>query len=220
MDNENGTLASRRNDSGSLVDAVYDALIKGLRNGDYKPGDRLREDELAQSLGVSRTPVREAFGRLMTKRLIEPGGGRGLVIRRLSNAEILELYALREILEGAAARLASQHASPAEIAMMSDALTRFDTLGDDQQEIARVNRLFHERILDAARNRFLNAALGELQDSIALLGPTTYFVPGRHDAAKVEHRLMLEAIASRQPDEAEHFARVHIQQALRARVSQ
>jgi DNA-binding GntR family transcriptional regulator len=209
---------TRRQEPGSLVDTVYDALITGLRNGHYKPGDRLREDELAQSLGVSRTPVREAFGRLITKRLIEPGGGRGLVVRRLSNPEILELYALREILEGTAARLAAQHASSAEIDMMQDALARFDALGDDHQEIARVNRVFHERVLDAARNRFLNAALGELQESIALLGPTTYFVPGRHEAAKTEHRLILEAIAAHQPQAAEHHARAHIQQALRARL--
>src|SRR3712207_6471716 len=91
-------------DSGiSLSEAVFRSLREALRAGLYRPGDRLREEEVAQRLKVSRTPVREALGRLMTKGFVEPAGGRGLVVRRLDPAEVLELYAMREILEGAAA---------------------------------------------------------------------------------------------------------------------
>ncbi|WP_163208692.1 GntR family transcriptional regulator, partial [Citrobacter freundii] len=80
----------------------YRALCRALREGIYRPGDRLREEEVARRLAVSRTPVREAFGRLLARRLVVPVGARGLVVRNLGASDVLELYALREILEGAA----------------------------------------------------------------------------------------------------------------------
>src|SRR5262245_9135311 len=99
----------------SLSETVFRSLRQALRAGIYQPGDRLREEEVAKRLKVSRTPVREALSRLVSKGLVEPAGGRGLIVRRLSTAEVLELYAMREILEGAAARLAAQHASLPEL---------------------------------------------------------------------------------------------------------
>src|ERR1700761_6618280 len=86
-----------------LGEAVFRVLRQALREGVYRPGDRLREEEIARELNVSRTPIREAFGRLQSKRLIEPSGTKGLVVRTLDMTEVLELYAMREILEGAAA---------------------------------------------------------------------------------------------------------------------
>ncbi|WP_414472207.1 GntR family transcriptional regulator [Microvirga sp. M2] len=201
-----------------LSEAVFRSLCQALRAGIYRPGDRLREEEVAQRLKVSRTPVREALGRLMAKGLVEPAGGRGLIVRSLGAAEVLELYAMREILEGAAARLAAQHASQPEIDALRDLEEAFETHFEDSVEMARLNQVFHETIFRAARNRYLDSALQELQDGISLLGPTTFSVGGRPATAAEEHRALIEAIAARDPDLAERLARAHIQEALRSRL--
>jgi DNA-binding GntR family transcriptional regulator len=201
-----------------LGEAVFRALRRALRSGIYRPGDRLREEEVAQRLKVSRTPVREALGRLAMQGLVEPAGGRGLIVRSLSIAEVLELYAMRELLEGAAARLAAQHASRPEIDALTDLEAEFEKRSSDAPEMARLNLLLHETITRAARNRYLDAALQELQDGIALLGATTFSVAGRPGSAAKEHSEIIAAIAARDPDKAEQSARAHIREALRFRL--
>ena len=201
-----------------LGEAVFRVLRQALQDGACRSGDRLREEEIARELKVSRTPVRAAFGRLQSKGLIEPAGTKGLIVRTLDMTEILELYTMREILEGAAARLAAQHASTPEIDALADLATAFEAKRDDAVEMARLNRLFHEAIVRAARNRFLENALEELQDGIALLGVTTFSAVGRPSTAAGEHRAMLAAIAERAPDRADELARSHIRAALRTRL--
>jgi DNA-binding GntR family transcriptional regulator len=201
-----------------LGEAVFRSLRRALRSGIYRPGDRLREEEVAQRLKVSRTPVREALGRLAMQGLVEPSGGRGLIVRSLSIADVLELYAMRELLEGAAARLAAQHASRPEIDALTDLEAEFEKRSSDAPEMARLNLLLHETVTRAARNRYLDAALQELQDGIALLGATTFSVAGRPGSAAKEHSEIIAAIAARDPDKAEQSARAHIREALRFRL--
>lgn len=202
----------------ALGEATYRALSRALREGVFKPGDRLREEEVARRLAVSRTPVREAFGRLLARRLIEPAGGRGLVVRKLELAEALELYALREILEGAAARLAAQHAAPPEVELMRERAAGFERAAQDPRAMERQNRLLHEAIFRAARNRYLDAALRDMQESLALLGPTTFGVAGRPETSVTEHRAIIDAIAMRDAETAERAARDHMRAALKARL--
>lgn len=208
-----------RSDGLPLGEAVFRSLREALRSGVYRPGDRLREEEVAQRLQVSRTPVREAFGRLVGKGLVVPAQGRGLIVRRLEIAEVIELYAMREILEAAAARLAAQHASSVEVDALKDLEAGFEIAqARDPHEMARLNRLFHEAIFVAARNRYLDGALQELQDAIALLGRTTFSVDGRPDPAASEHREIIAGIEAHDPDRAEAAATGHIREALRARL--
>lgn len=215
---QNGLELVDRDSGIPLSEAVFRSLCQALRAGIYRPGDRLREEDVAQRFKVSRTPVREALGRLMAKGLVTPAGGRGLIVRSLDMAEVLELYAMREILEGAAARLAAQHASQPEIDALRDLEQSFEAHFDDSAELARFNRVLHETIIRAARNRYLDSALQELQDGISLLGPTTFNVEGRPSTAAEEHRALVEAIAARDADLAEKLARSHIQEALRSRL--
>ena len=104
----------------SRAELAYKRLREGIRAGEFRPGQRLRETELASRLTMSRTPVREAIRRLASDGLIEVAPSRGVMIIDLNKQQVRELYALRETLEGAAARLAAQHASPAEIEAMGD----------------------------------------------------------------------------------------------------
>lgn len=201
-----------------LGEAVYNTLCAAMRDGHFKPGDRLREEEIGARLNVSRTPVREAFNRLMSRGLLEASGSRGVTVRTLSPNETAELYALREILEGAAARLAAMHASDLEIEEMREWQLRFERAQDDARTMALANRRLHEVIFRSARNRYLDTALKDMQDAISILGRTTFSVAGRALTATAEHRAMIEAIVARNPDAAETRAREHIRSALRARM--
>ncbi|WP_025031955.1 GntR family transcriptional regulator [Bradyrhizobium sp. DOA9] len=201
----------------ALGEAVFRSLCEALQAGSYRAGDRLREEEVAQRLKVSRTPVREALGRLAARGFVEPAGGRGLIVRNLDISEVLELYVMREIMEGAAARLAAGHASAPEIDALRDIEQAF-VEATEAAEMARLNRAFHEAICRAARNRYLDNASRELQDWIALLGPTTFTVAGRPTTSHGEHRKIIDAIAARNGDKAEQLARAHIREALRCRL--
>src|SRR4051812_48455383 len=92
--------------TGSRADFVYESLRDAIWDGRIGRGERVREEEVAGLLGVSRTPVREALQRLHQRGLLVFGAGRGLVVAELSHNQVLQLYALREILEGSAARFA------------------------------------------------------------------------------------------------------------------
>jgi DNA-binding GntR family transcriptional regulator len=213
-----GSGAISRGSGLALGEAVFRSLCEALQAGAYRAGDRLREEEVAQRLKVSRTPVREALGRLAARGFVEPAGGRGLIVRSLDIGEVLELYAMREILEGAAARLAAEHASKPEIDAMTDIEQAFAEQSDDATEMAKLNRTFHETICRAARNRYLDNASRELQDWIALLGPTTFSVAGRPSTSHGEHQAIINAIAAHDGDKAEKLARAHIREALRCRL--
>lgn len=200
-----------------LSDAVFLLLRRGLREGLIQPSDRLREEEIAEAFGVSRTPVRDALRRLLERRLLEVSGGRGLMVRRLDRGEILELYQMREILEGTAARLAAENANAAEIALLHELQMGFERSGSPA-ESAKWNKKFHDAIVDTVRNRYFHNPMDELQNFLALLGPTTFSVEGRLEPAVAEHKKVFEAIARHDPDSAEAAARKHIRSALATRL--
>ena len=110
-------------------------------------------------------------------------------------------------------------AYPPEIDALRDIEQAFvESSATDATEMARLNRAFHEAICRAARNRYLDNASRELQDWIALLGPTTFTVTGRPSTSHGEHQAIIEAIAARDGDRAEQLARAHIREALRCRL--
>lgn len=205
----------------TTASAAYDAIRDRILSGAIRPGDRLRETELAETLGLSRTPVREAIRRLEQDGLVQHVPHRGVVVRTLSNQAVTELYLVREVLEGTAARLAAQHASGAEIAALEGLLDTQPPAHEDigAAEASRRNAVFHGAIRDAAHNRFLLSAMAGVEGSLALLGPTTLGLPGRIEAAGTEHRAILTAIAARDPDSAEAAARAHIRAAHRVRLA-
>lgn len=196
---------------------VYDQLRNAIQEGRYARGARIREEVIARDLGVSRTPVREALSRLQASGMLEIGPG-GLAVAQFSRRQIIELYVLREILEGAAARFAAQHASPTEMADLDRLMETFAKFHNDPRRLAQVNRELHSSIYESAHNRYLTRTLHELQDSLALLQNTTFTVPGRPQQASIEHARIIDAIKRRDPDEAEAAARDHIRSAHEARL--
>lgn len=203
--------------SGNEVD-VYGSIYALLQSGAYGPGDRLKESELAGRFGTSRTPVREAFRRLEAQGLLVHEPHRGMVVPRLDDQAVTELYVMREVLEGTAASLAARHTTEVESLALKDMLASDRAALSDPERLARTNRLFHEAIYRAAHNRFLVKALNALREAMALLGPTTLALPGRAEEAFAEHARIIEAIEARDCDAADRAARDHIRAAHRARL--
>jgi DNA-binding GntR family transcriptional regulator len=199
---------------------VYESIRSAIQEGKYRGGDRIREEEVAQALGVSRTPVREGLSRLQARGLLEVSPA-GLVVAVLSAPQVIELYAMREILEGSAARFAAQHASPSEIAMLkalNDAFAKASSGPSvNPAKLAQINRQFHAAIHEAAHNRYLMRTLTEAHDSLALLPSTTFAVPGRPEIAVGEHQSIIRAIEKRDAEAAERRAREHIRNAQEVR---
>lgn len=193
-------------------------MLEAIQSGTLKPGTRLREVELAQWLGSSRTPVREALNRLQTEGLVVQEPRRGMIIAELDHSMVSELYYMREVLEGTAARLAARQASDVEIAMLRDIADRDKTFSDDPVRLAKNNRLFHETLYHAAHNRYLLKTLSLLRESMALLGQTTLSQPGRSSTAFEEHDTLVAAIERHDAVAAEEASRAHIRAAHRARM--
>ncbi len=202
----------------SRADFVYDSLRDAIWEGRFARGERLREEEIAAALGVSRTPVREALQRLQQRGLLVAGAGRGLTVAELSRQQVLELYAMREILEGSAARFAARHADETEIEILRRLQRELAQAGDDPLTLVTLNRGFHGAVYEASHNRYLLQTLNALNDSLALLHATTFRAPSRRKDTDDEHRRIVEAVAMRDPDAAEQAAREHIRNAQRTRI--
>lgn len=197
--------------------SAYRQLLAEIRQGRLLPGARLRETELAERLGISRTPVREAIRQLEADGLVIHLPRQGASIRGLDHAEVIELYEMRGVLEGTAARLAARMALPVEIEELAalNAELAAAALGPPAQEM---NRQFHRTLLDAARNRYLVKSVSALQKTLLILGPTTLSEPERQAGAVAEHQAVIAALAARDPDAAERAMRAHVEAALKARI--
>ncbi|GGG39619.1 GntR family transcriptional regulator [Caldovatus sediminis] len=195
---------------GGLAAQAY-ASIRGIvLEGEYAPGDAISENELADRLGMSRTPVREALRALARDRLLDLVPGRGYFLPRYSAADLRELFELREVLEGLAARGAALRASEGEIQALRQLSEIYDSCRD-WRDRARHGAEFHARIAGAARNTRLTASLTGLAAQIALVRRSELRAfAGRGSEAAAEHRAILDAIAARDPDAAERAARAHV----------
>lgn len=203
----------------SRGDQAYRFIVDGIQSGRLPPGTRLREIEMAEMTGLSRTPVREALSRLQLEGLLTIDAARGLIVTELDYSMTSELYAMREVLEGTAARLAARHASDVEIDFLREINAR-DAKLTAPEALAANNRLFHETLYRCAHNRYLVKTLNTLQESMMLLGPTTLAATGRAETSRTEHGAIVEALARRDSDAAEKAARAHISTAYRIRLDQ
>jgi DNA-binding GntR family transcriptional regulator len=202
----------------SSSQAAYELLIAEIESGRLSPGSRLLEVELAERLGISRTPVREAINRLETQGLVSHEANQGAVITKLDHARTVELYVVREVLEGVAARLAAASATQAELDILQATMEEDWKYADVPEKLVIRDRLFHKQIQLTARNHFLNDILDNMRMSQILMTGTTLAVRARPTALLEEHQAIIDAIIARDTDRAEACARFHVRQAFAARL--
>ncbi len=196
---------------------AYILILKAIDQGDYKPGDRLVESDLAVRFDVSRTPIREALQRLETQSLLTRDG-RSLIVSSLDHNQLAELYAVRAELEGLAASLAARHATNEEISVLQDMVEADRALIDAPSGLARANRRFHKQIHLASHNRFLVQQLDMVHRSMALLATTSLAATGRGKDALAEHGKIVNAIAAHDPEAASKALKDHISKAFVTRL--
>jgi len=217
-DGDGNGAGGERDGHESRGEIAYARLKEAIQAGELKPGQRIREIEMAARLSMSRTPVREALRRLEADGLLTFAPYRGMVIAELDHQAVMELYQMREVLEGTAAALAARHASEAEIAVLRDIMAGDPGDDADPFRLAQHNRQFHGALYRGAHNRYLLKTLNVLRDAMALLGMTTLSLTGRSDTAREEHAAIVAAVEARDPAVAEQAARAHIRAAQRARI--
>ena len=202
-------------ESGTLSDHVFRCIQSAIVRGEIAPGSKISEPELARAYGISRGPLREAIRRLEGQRLLVRVPHAGARVVSLSPGELLELYEIRESLEGMACRLAAERMSEAEI----DELRRvLDTHERDAAFQAGVGYYqqegdfdFHYRIIQGSGNRTLsNLLCNELYQLVRMYRIQFSTMPNRPRQAFNEHHRILDAIAERDGELAELLMRRHI----------
>jgi DNA-binding GntR family transcriptional regulator len=204
----------------SIVDSVVDCLDKAILTGELPLGSRLSEQSLAEGLGVSRGPLREALRRLEGRHLIVRVHNLGARVVTFTKDDVTQLLTIREALEGVAARCAAERMSDNEITELAALATTGLDASKKNQGFAEYHQSldhdFHYQIIKGSRNSRLMDIL--LKDTFYLLRIYRYRFklvdsPNRAPLASSEHRAILEAISNRDPEAAENAMRVHLRNA-------
>ena len=203
-----------------LAEQAYQQIRRAIRQRQFRSGDRLREIELAEMFGLSRTPIREALSRLQAEGLAAENAQRGFTIIEFDHAMVSELYVMRESLEGTAARLAARNADEAELALLRDLHLEYAALfhAGDEAALTEKNRQFHEALCLCAHNRFLLRMLEPLHDALGLLGESNLVNPERARQNIIDHAAIVEALSRRDADTAQELVGAHIRAAYAARI--
>jgi DNA-binding GntR family transcriptional regulator len=201
----------------SLAEEAFGKLVEAITSGEFAPGQKLSESELARRLGISRGPLREALGRL-EGRLVTRTPRLGVSVIDFNRENLEQLFFVREALEGMAARLAAEHMTAPDLAHLQELLTHHASQPELASGAAYYQRSgdedFHFTIVRAARcERLEQMLLDELYYQLRIHRLRSSTRPGRAQQALSEHREILAALASRNPDAAEGTMRRHIRNA-------
>jgi DNA-binding GntR family transcriptional regulator len=204
---------------GNTADRVTDVLREAILSGVIPASSWLREEELADELGVSRTPVREALRRLAIEELVVKTANQGTIVAPMTIEDVLAVYVVRERLEGIAARLAASRATPELIDGLRELQRRMAQSAARREtgELVRLNIEFHRLIRQAAGNRYLDRFLLQVEHAVRRFPQSTYAIPSRAEAAIAEHEAIVDAIANGDASLAEQRAIEHMREARELR---
>ena len=199
----------------TLAESVFKDIKEAIVLGRIAPGSKISEPELARVYGISRGPLREAIGRLEACGLVDRKANIGARVVSLSGAQLVEIYLVREALEGMAARLAAEAMTDDEIQALRAVLTRHARDIEEDTKHAYFQQEgdldFHFRIIQGSHNARLAALLcDDLYQLVRLYRHRSGMRSQRGPRALREHEHILDAIADRQPEMAEQLMRAHI----------
>jgi DNA-binding GntR family transcriptional regulator len=208
---------------GALIDDEgYRALREAIVAGELLPSERLVEEDLARRLGLGRAAVRTALVRLEHDGLVERERNRGARVRRVSDAEAVEILEVRAALESLAARKAALHATPQDVRELRAILREMGTKRErgDLMAVSDANARLHRRIVEISGHATVGRLSGLLISQIVRFQYRTVLLPGRPERSHREHAAIVDAIAAADPEGAERATRrhlSHVAEALRAR---
>lgn len=206
-DSLNATLAG---DRPNLTEQVYEQLIEILIRGELRPGDVIVERRMAERLNASRTPVREALGRLEAEGLVYKQPSRGVTVSPFSTEAFVELLNVRQLLEAEAARLAAGRIPAERLAQIRTALEELaKKTSPSLSEIWDVDDMLHGEIADTAGNTLLAGMIRDLRRRTHVFN--AYRNPAQHKFGVEENTALLDAIASGDQDRAHAAMTEHIE---------
>ncbi|WP_366924016.1 GntR family transcriptional regulator [Metallumcola ferriviriculae] len=199
------------------TDMVFEYLYNGIISGELQFGQMLTEREIVSKLGVSRTPVREALRRLEKFGLVETEPHKGVKVITITKQRVIDLYRFREVLEGLGAKLIAETRDKKVIDKLKvflDDAEKAIELGDIK-ELSKINNEFHMEIAKTANNSYLFSAIKTLQSHIHLVMTTTLSNKKRPLENIKEHKLILDAILSWDPEFAEAVMKAHVRKSYK-----
>ncbi len=204
-----------------LREIVFESIREAIIEGRLKPGERVMEIQLAEKLGVSRTPVREAIRKLELEGLLIMEPRKGAYVADVSLKDIVEVLEVRASLEGLAASLAARRASEEEIEVLRVKAAEFKECieKNDVQGMINKDTEFHEAILHAAKNKKLTSIIEGLREQVQRFRVTYFTEYNMTTYLANEHKNVLDAIESRDPEKASEYAEQHVENLERHIVS-
>lgn len=201
----------------SSADVAYDALREGIVTGRHPAGTRLREEDLAATLGLSRTPVREALRRLHADGLVQVEPRRGALVVDWSTADLDELFELRALVEGYSARRAASRITDEQVATLEALCDGMEAAAAgseiDYETVGRLNSQFHQEIHRASNSRYVTGLLANLVQMALTMRTFHRYQPAEMARSMGHHRELAAALKAHRPDWAEAVMHAHVEAA-------
>jgi DNA-binding GntR family transcriptional regulator len=196
----------------TLHEEIANNLRELIMAGELQKGDKIKEDELCSSMGISKTPLREALRVLSVEGLIRLVPNRGSFVSTPTFEEIREMFGVMSVLEGVCAREAAEKMGEKDLAILEKLHKKLEEnyRRKAQREYIRINNQFHSFVQELAGNRTLNQIVNGLRKKILLYRYQSLNLPERFAQSIQEHRDLLEAFRKKDPKKAETLMRRHL----------
>ena len=198
-----------------LRELVCEHIREAIINGTFAPGERLMEIQMADEMGVSRTPVREAIRKLEMEGFVVMIPRRGTYVSNMSIKDINDVYEIRISLDTLAAGLAAERISDEELEELQRLLVKVGAAieKNDMAKVVEADIEFHDVLYKASRNERLRNIINNLREQITVIRGVSMRYPGRLKDTQDEHRRLVECISARNVEKSQEMARIHLENA-------
>ena len=198
-----------------LRELVCGHIREAIINGTFAPGERLMEIQMADEMGVSRTPVREAIRKLEMEGFVVMIPRRGTYVSNMSIKDINDVYEIRISLDTLAAGLAAERISDEELEELQRLLVKVGAAieKNDMAKVVEADIEFHDVLYKASRNERLRNIINNLREQITVIRGVSMRYPGRLKDTQDEHRRLVECISARNVEKSQEMARIHLENA-------
>ncbi len=205
-------------DKGHIRDSVFSILRNAILDKKLEPGQRLVERNIAEQLGVSRTPVREAINKLVSERLVTHIPRKGVMVSGFTKADIVEILVIRTSLETLICSIAATKIKPRELKRLEVLAKQIsdEHVKGNLKKSNQLNDKFHEIIYRTAESPRVYSFLNTLHEYITKFTQVAYSRPGRSEEVWVEHNAIIDALRRHDSSEAEAVAKRHAENSSQA----
>jgi DNA-binding GntR family transcriptional regulator len=200
----------------ALYEEVAELVRQRIFAREMEPGSWIDELRIAEALGISRTPLREALKVLAAEGLVTMKVRRGAYVTEVSDKDLRDVYHLLALLESDAARVVTQNASAAQMAQIEALHQDLEKAAHDRDRFFEINESFHMLLLELAQNRWRDQMVADLRKVMKLNRHSSLFKEGRIEQSLAEHRAIVQALSERQSEQAAKCMTAHFMNGLQA----